>query len=154
MAGVFPVDDVAAVPAGSGRQKLAAGGQAGDVRTAGDTAFRAGAADRLRLRGRQAARHAVCDVDAAGGADPQRHRNHSVLRFARPATDELHKLRCAGAAGVYVLSEVRRSAVAGVSAMPAGGGAGLDALRALRGFAAGGLSVLAMFANYVEITVQ
>jgi hypothetical protein len=51
---------------------------------------RDGLAGGLCLQRRQAARHAVCAVDLAGGPDPQRHRDHPVLRFARTAAGELH----------------------------------------------------------------
>jgi len=74
----------------------------------------------------------------AGSPDPQRHRDHTVLRFARPVAGKLHTLRGAGAAGLHVLCEMRWSFVAGLPAVPTRRGTGLDALCALRRIAWGG----------------
>src|SRR3989442_14951024 len=92
-----------------------------------------GTAHRLCLRRCPPARHAARNVDPVGRLHSERDRNHSVLHLARSSPASLSKMRSGGGVLVPLLSCMRNSPGTDMSRVPSLRGAGLVALRTLRG---------------------
>src|SRR5579863_2273592 len=93
-------------------------------------------ADRVRIRGREAARDAVCDVDAAGDLHPGRDWSHFVLRAAGSDAAAVPRLQGCGEARIHVLPTLRIGGAADVPQLREGRGVRVDELPALRDEAA------------------